>query len=151
MIKSVKLKSVFLFVAIMGSFGVFAQESEVSDAELTTFANAYQKLQIQNQVAQQTMVKAIEDEGMGVERFSEIQQAVLDPNKEVDASDAEMELHGKALAKIEEMQPELEKIVEEQITSTGMTRERFEALAMVIQQDRTLQERLQAIIVKSQG
>ncbi|GGW34749.1 DUF4168 domain-containing protein [Arenibacter certesii] len=151
MLKSEKVKRVFLFVALLGTFGLFAQETSISDAELTNFATAYQKLQIQNQVTQQNMMKVIEDEGIGVERFSEIQQASMDPNKEIDATDKEKELHKKALAKLEKMQPELEKEINEQITSTGMTMEQFESLAKAIQQDPSLQKRLQAIIVKSQG
>ncbi|MDX1364196.1 DUF4168 domain-containing protein [Arenibacter latericius] len=151
MFKSVRVKSVFLFVALLGTIGLSAQGTSVSDAELTRFATAYQKLQIQQQVTQQTMMKAIEEEGIEVKRFSEIQQASMDPNKEVEATKEEMELHKKALSKIEKMQPELEKKINEEITSTGMTMEQFEALAKEIQQDRSLQERLQAIMVKSQG
>lgn len=151
MFKSVRVKSVFLFVALLGTIGLSAQGTSVSDAELTKFATAYQKLQIQQQVTQQTMMKAIEEEGIEVKRFSEIQQASMDPNKEVEATKEEMELHKKALSKIEKMQPELEKKINEEITSTGMTMEQFEALAKEIQQDRSLQERLQAIMVKSQG
>ena len=151
MFKSVRVKSVFLFVALLGTIGLSAQGTSVSDAELTKFATAYRKLQIQQQVTQQTMMKAIEEEGIEVKRFSEIQQASMDPNKEVEATKEEMELHKKALSKIEKMQPELEKKINEEITSTGMTMEQFEALAKEIQQDRSLQERLQAIMVKSQG
>ncbi|WP_310994333.1 DUF4168 domain-containing protein [Aequorivita marina] len=151
MFKSVKIKSVFLFVAMMGTFGLFAQETTVSDAELTQFANAYQEMQMQNQQAQQQMVKIIEDEGMDVQRFSTIQQASMDPNQEVDATVAEMKMHGNAIAKMEKLQPELEKKASEKIAATGLSMERFEALAAQIQQDQALQQRLQAILMKNQG
>lgn len=151
MFKSVKIKSVFLFVAMMGTFGLFAQEAEVSDAELTQFANAYQEMQVQNQEAQLEMVKIIEAEGMDVQRFSTIQQASMDPNQKVEATDAEMKMHDNAIAKMQKMQPELEKKATEKIVATGMTMERFEALAAVIQKDQGLQQRLQAILMKSQG
>lgn len=151
MFKSVKLKSVFLFVAMMGTFGLFAQENEVSDVELTKFANAYQEMQVQNQEAQQEMVKIIEAEGMDVQRFSTIQQASMDPNQEVEATAEEMKMHDKAIAKMQEMQPELEKKATEKIVATGLTMERFEALAAVIQKDQALQQRLQTILMKNQG
>lgn len=151
MFKSVKLRSVFLFVAIMGTFGLFAQENEISDVELTQFADAYQEMQIQNQEAQQEMVKIIEDEGMDVQRFSTIQQASMDPNQEVEATDAEMKMHDNAIAKMQKMQPEMEKKASEKIVTTGLTMERFEALAAVIQKDQALQQRLQTILMKNQG
>lgn len=151
MFKSVKLKSVFLLVAIMGTFGAFAQEKDVSDAELAKFANAYQEMQIQNQEIQQEMVKIIEEEGMDVERFSAIQQESMDPNKEVEASEAEMKMHQNAVSKMEEMQPDMEKKASEKIAATGLTMERFEALAAVIQNDEALQQRLQTILMKNQG
>ncbi|WP_026450956.1 DUF4168 domain-containing protein [Aequorivita capsosiphonis] len=154
MFKSVKVKSLFLFVAMMGTFGLFAQvaqETEVSDAELTQFANAYKEMQVQNQEAQQEMVKIIEAEGMDVQRFSTIQQASMDPNQEVEATDAEMKMHDNAIAKMQQMQPELEKKASEKIVATGLTMERFEAIAAVIQKDQGLQQRLQAILMKNQG
>ena len=149
MFKSVKLRSVFLFVALMGTFGLFAQENEVSDVELTQFANAYQEMQIQNQEAQQVMVKIIEDEGMDVQRFSTIQQASMAPNQEIEATDAEMKMHDNAIAKMQKLQPEIEKKVSEKIIATGLTMERFEALAAVIQKDQALQQRLQTILMKN--
>lgn len=149
MFKSVKLKIVFLFVAMIGSFALFAQENEVSDAELTKFANAYQEMQVQNQEVQKVMVKIIEDEGMDVQRFSAIQQASMDPNQKVEATESEMRMHDNAIAKMQKMQPEIEKKVTQKIVATGLTMERFEALAMVIQNDQGLQQRLQTILMKN--
>lgn len=151
MLKSVKLRSVFLFVAMMGTFGIYAQEQEVSDTELTQFANAYQEMQVQNQEAQQEMVKIIEAEGMDVQRFSAIQQASMDPNQDIEVTDSEKKMHENAISKMKEMQPEIEKKATEKIIATGLTMERFEAIAAVIQKDQGLQQRLQSILMKTQG
>lgn len=151
MLKSVKVKSLFLFVAMIGSLGLFAQNNEVSEEELTKFANAYQEMQVQNQEAQQLMVNIIEAEGMDVDRFSTIQQASMENNQNVEATEAEVKMHQNAMVKIQEIQPELEKKATEKIVATGLTMERFEALAAVIQNDQGLQQRLQAILMKNQG
>lgn len=151
MLKSVKLRNVFLFVAMMGTFGLFAQEKEITDTELTQFATAYQEMQVQNQEAQQQMVKIIEAEGMDVQRFSAIQQASMDPNKDIEATDTEMKMHESAISKMQEMQPAMEKKATDKIVSSGLTMERFEAIAAVIQKDQGLQQRLQAILMKTQG
>ena len=150
MLKSVKLKSVFLFVTMLGTFGLFAQQNQVSEAELTKFANAYLEMQVQNQEAQQQMVQIIEDEGMDVERFSAIQQASIDPNQNVEATEAEQKMHSSVIAKFQKLQPELEQEATQRIIATGLTMERFEALASVIQNDQALQQRLQAILMKTQ-
>lgn len=151
MLKSVKLKNVFLFVAMIGTLGLFAQEKEISDTELTQFASAYQEMQIQNQEIQQKIVKMIEDEGMDVQRFSAIQQASMDPNQEVEATDSEIKMHQNVIVKIQKMQPQFEKEASDKIVATGLTMERFETLATVIQKDQALQQRLQTILMKNQG
>ncbi len=151
MLKSVKLKNVFLFVAMIGTLGLFAQEKEISDTELTQFASAYQEMQIQNQEIQHKIVKMIEDEGMDVQRFSAIQQASMDPNHEVEATDSEIKMHQNVILKIQKMQPQFEKEASDKIVATGLTMERFEALATVIQKDQALQQRLQTILMKNQG
>lgn len=151
MLKSVKIKSLFLFIALMGTIALSAQQKNVTDAELTTFAKAYQDLQVQNQKAQEEMVKIVQAEGMDVERFSAIQKASMDPNVKADATDAEMKMHDNAMAKIKKIQPELEKEATEKITAAGMTMESFEALAAVIQKDQSLQQRLQTILMNSKG
>lgn len=151
MFKSLKIKSLFLFVAVLVSAGLFAQENEVSDSELNKFADAYINVQMQNQEAQQKMMAIIQEEGLKVERFSEIDQAAMDPNTQSDATEAELKMHSNATAKIQKMQPELEKKAIEGIESKGLTFERFQELAAVIQKDQGLQQRLQNILMKSQG
>ncbi|WP_313112560.1 DUF4168 domain-containing protein [Aequorivita sediminis] len=150
MLKSVKLKSVFLFVMMLGTFGLFAQDNQVSEAELTKFANAYIELQVQNQTAQQKMVQIIEAEGMDVQRFSAIQQASMNPEVKVEATEEELKMHQNAIEKMQKLQPELEKEASQKIIATGLTMERFEALAGLIQNDKTLQQRVEAILMKSQ-
>lgn len=150
MLKSLKIKSLFLFMAVLGTFSLSAQEQEISDSELGQFADAYVKVQTQNQVAQQQMMTIIEDEGLKVERFSAIQEAEMDPAKTSDATDEEKKMHASAMAKIEEMQPALEKKAVEDIESTGITMERYQMLASAIQNEKSLQERLQSILVERQ-
>lgn len=151
MFKSVRLKSLFFFVAIASSLGLNAQESKVTDAELTKFANAYQKVQMQNQEAQKEMMAAIQDEGLELKRFNEIQQASMDPKQKSDATDAEIKKHKNATDKIEKMRPALEKKATDAIKSTGMTLEKYQEIASAIQQDQSLQQRLQKIMMQNQG
>ncbi|MEO8774216.1 MAG: DUF4168 domain-containing protein [Gelidibacter sp.] len=151
MLKSVRIKSLLFFVTLLGSLTLSAQEQNISDNELGQFADAYIKVQMQNQAAQQEMMTIIEDEGLKVERFSEIQEAALDPKKDVDATADEIKKHSKAIAKMEEIQPALEKKAVAEIESAGITIDRYKSLATAIQGEKALQERLQTILVSRQG
>ncbi|MBA6152488.1 DUF4168 domain-containing protein [Gelidibacter maritimus] len=151
MFKSVKVKSLFLFAALIGSLTLSAQEQNVSDSDLNQFADAYIKVQMQNQVAQQEMMTIIENEGLAVERFSAIQEAAIDPNKESDATAEEMKKHASAMSKMEKLQPELEQKAVDEIESAGISIDRYKSLATAIQKERSLQERLQAILMERQG
>ncbi|PNW29137.1 DUF4168 domain-containing protein [Formosa algae] len=151
MFKSLKISTLFVFLFVMGSTTVLAQEQDVSDKELQQFADAYTEVQMQNQKSQQEMIAVVEGEGLNIARFNEIQKAMMDPNQESDATAAEIEKHGKVTSKFEEMQPEMEKNTIASIESTGISLQDFESLAAKIQQDESLQQRLQAIFVKRQG
>ena len=150
MFKSVRIKSLLFFVTILGSLTLSAQEQNVSDSELGQFADAYIKVQMQNQVAQQEMMTIIENEGLKVERFSEIQEAAMDPSKNVDATTEEMKKHSNAIAKMEKMQPALEKKAVDEIESAGITIDRYKSLATAIQDEKELQQRLQTILMERQ-
>lgn len=149
--KILKIKTLFLFMTVLGSASLFAQENKISDDELTKFADAYINVQMQNQESQQKMIDVIEEEGLKIERFSEIQQSAMNPDVKSDATEAELKMVENATAKLEKMQPELEKQAIAGIESKGITFDRFQELAAVIQQDQSLQQRLQDILMKSQG
>ncbi|OEI81090.1 hypothetical protein AST99_05360 [Formosa algae] len=149
MIKSLKTSVLLLFICV--STTLMAQEQSVSDEQLGQFADAYAVVQMQNQKSQQEMIAVVEEEGLDIARFNEIQKAMMDPNQESDATAAELEKHGKVTSKFEQMQPEMEKNTIASIESAGISLEDFESLAAKIQQDESLQQRLQAIFVKRQG
>ena len=151
MLKSFKIKKLFLFVFICGSMSLAAQEQQdISDKELVQFADAYTEVQVLNQQSQQKMMSILQEEGLEIERFNEIQQAKMDPNKKSDATDVEKKKHENITTKIEKMQPELEKNAIASIESTGISIKKFEALAAKIQEDTSLQQRLQTIMEKRQ-
>ncbi|MDG3583666.1 DUF4168 domain-containing protein [Galbibacter pacificus] len=157
MLAAKKIKIALLFVTLIGSAGLFAQVQQpaapeqatnVSDAELENFATAYMGMQMENQKAQQKIMKTIEGQGLEVERFQEIQEATADPNKEVDATEEEKTKHKNAIAEIEKMRPEFESKMEAIIKDSGLTVERYQAVGAAIQADKALQQKLQGIMVK---
>ena len=152
MLKSFKIKKLFLIMFVCGSIGLTAQEQkDVSDKELSQFADAYTEAQVQGQESQQKMIAIIKEEGLEVERFQEIQEAKTNPNKESNVTDAEKEKHEIVTTKLQKLQPEMQKNAIESIESTGISIKQFESLAAKIQVDKSLQQRLQTIMEKRQG
>ena len=150
MFKTLKFKSLFLFLALIGANSIYAQEKEINDLELNQFAKAYINVQMQNQQAQERMINIIEETGLKTERFGEIENATLDSSVKSDATEAEMKMYVNATAKMEELRPELEKKAVDGIVATGLTFERFQELAGAIQNDQNLQEKLQGILMEQQ-
>lgn len=158
MIKSRKIAGLLFAFTLISSAGVFAQtqpmpqqqqqqvDVDVSDAELAKFADAYQKIRMVNQKAQQEMVKKVEDGGFDVQRFNKIHQASLDPNTEVDATEEEMSKHKEVVADIEGMQGKFQKEMEDAISDEGLEVKRYEKIAMALQTDTELQQRLQKLM-----
>lgn len=148
MFKSMKIKSLLFFAALMASTFAFAQD--VSDTQLAQFADAYLKMQAEGQAGEQKMIAVIEEEGLNVERFTQIQQAGMNPNQEqaLEITPDELKKHTSALAKLEQMQPELERNIIKEIESTGMSLDQYETLASAIQQDADLQQKLQTILLE---
>lgn len=150
MFKSVKIRTLFFSLTLLlGSVTLFAQD--ISDTQLAQFADAYMNVQMQNQEAQEEMIAIIEKEGLDVERFSQIQEASMNPDQETNATPDEMKKHASAMAKLDKMQPELEKKAIKGIESTGITMEEYQNIAAAIQQDQALQQKLQTILMERTG
>jgi len=158
MIRSKKIAGL-LFAFALGSANVMAQtpqqmpqqqqqavEVDVSDEELSKFADAYQRIRMVNQKAQQEMAKKVEDSGFDIQRFNEIHQASLDPNTEVDATADEKKKHKEVVAEIESMQGEFQQEMESAISEQGLEVARYEKIAMALQTDTELQQRLQQLM-----
>lgn len=149
-----KLKTA-IFCFAMVSAATFAQAPaqenvEVSDAELGKIANAFKGIQQVNVQAQQEMVKTVEESGFEMERFNELYEASQSPDKEVEASSEEKEKFGVVMNEMQTKQATFQKQVEEVIVKEGITLERYQQVAVVLQSDKELQQRLQALLTQQQ-
>lgn len=145
--KVISTVGMFLFTV----FAVTAQtEGEVTDAQLQKFAQAYQSVQQTNQEIQQKMVAAIEKEGLTPERFNELYEAKMDPEKEVEATEKETEKQDAAMVAIQGIQESSQAKMEEKIKEKGLTMEQFQGIGAILQQDPELQQKLQEIMMKQQ-
>ena len=155
-----------LFLILFGTTSIFAQTpaetqenteetlreeiqtETVSDADLKKFTDAYREIQDENQKAQERLVAIIEKEGLDVNRFSEIHQASLDPNSELEVSEDEMAKHDKANMQLEKMQSGFQQKMESIVKGKGLTMERFDAIFQAVQSDPSLQQKVQDLMMK---
>ncbi|MFP4664443.1 MAG: DUF4168 domain-containing protein [Bacteroidales bacterium] len=119
---------------------------DVSDEELEKFSNVF----MTEQEAQQDMMAVIEEEGLNVQRFQQIQQASGNPEQESDATEEEMEQFEAAMASVQSIQPEIQKKIQDKIEEEGLTEQRYQEINMALQQDQELQKRFQDIMQKNQ-
>lgn len=154
-----KVAAFFLFSTVIGSTAMFAQNPqlpqqqqqqqpsvEVNDDELTKFANAFQVIRTINMEAQQEMAGVVEKEGMDIQRFNEIYEASLNPEAEVTATEEEKKQHENIITALESMQVTYQGKMEEVIAEQGLSPERYEEIAVGLQYDPALQERLVKIL-----
>lgn len=145
--KVISTVGIFLFTF----FAVTAQtEEKVTDAEMQKFAQAYKSVQQANQVIQQKMIVAIEDEGLTPQRFNEIYEAKMDPEKEVDATEEELAKQDAAMVVVKEIQVASQEEMENKIKEQGLTMQRFQEIGAKIQQSPELQQKMQAMMMQQQ-
>lgn len=153
--RSKKIVLTAVTIAFIGGSNLFAQaipqqqfqqqsQTDVTDAEISKFANAYQEIQMENQKVQQEMVNLIQGEGFEVQRFNEIHESEMSPEINVQISSEEKAKYGKALEKIEEKQTEFQEKVETVIQDKGLSLDRYQEVAMALQNDEALQQKLRS-------
>ncbi len=143
-----KITSLLLLFALFFGSSVFAQpekqpEKKVSDQEIKKFASAVQEVEVVNQKTQQKMVATVEEEGLDVQRFNEILQSQQGQDQEADVNNDEMKKFQNASLKLEEIQAEAQKTMQEKIIDEGLTITRYQEIAAIVQNDPVLQQKLQ--------
>jgi hypothetical protein len=149
-----KLNTLFsiLIVFAIGMTGAYAQlpeqlpedsPAEVSDNELDFFAQAFREIQVIDQQVQMEMLSTVQEEGIDVDRFNEFLTAQQDPAQEFDASEEELNKFAAAYQEIEEIQEKALQQMEKAITENELTLERYQEIAMTIQANPELLQKLQ--------
>lgn len=117
---------------------------EVSDAEVKKFVDAVRKVQNINRGAQQEMSKAVQDEGMNVKRFQEIQKSQQSQQQgQANATDAEMEKYRNIMKKMQKVQSGMQEDMKKAIKDAGLSMQRYQQIAKAARNDSTLMKKIQ--------
>lgn len=149
----------FILFFTVGTTSIYAQEFDptelleqrniqpISDGELKTFASVYQKLAQINQEGQQKMVSIIEQNGMDLERYNEIQMAAMQ-NEDPNINEKEEKQVSKISEEFTKVQPEIQAELESKVTEVGLTIERVNDIILAVQEDKALREKLQLLMTQ---
>ena len=137
------MKKLFLSLCLLAGVTMFAQD-KVSDAELDSFTEIYKVMLTENEKAQNSIFAMIEEEGLEINRFAEIEAAVNQNATEGEKpSEKELAIHKKIHDNIAKIQVDFEGTIEKEIEKQGMTKEQYERVANAISADQELQQKLQ--------
>jgi hypothetical protein len=121
-----------------------SQAQDISDEELEKFVEIDMQLQPMQQQAQQEMIATVEGKGMEVEKFQEIAQAQQQGNT-ADFTENELQNFTEINEELAEIDNQLQQDMKTKIEEEGVTIERYQQIAMAINQDQGLQQKLQQI------
>lgn len=150
-----KLAGMIVFFMMLGSTAIFAQtpqlmqeqqQTEVTDAELTKFIAALQGIQMVTQQAQQEMMEVVQDKNMDIVRFNEIHEGTINSEVEVEATPEEIGTYKEIIGQLETMQTNVQQQLEKLITDQGLSLQRYEQIAMQLQSNPELQQRIQQML-----
>ncbi len=119
-------------------------EEDISEEDLREYTRITEKAQNVAADIQNTMISEIENAGLEVERFHEIDRAQLQA-LDIEVSEEEMQRYSQASEKVEELREKNKRKQEEVIEDSGMTLERYEEISASLQYDEELYQKYMSI------
>lgn len=151
----------FGFICFLPTAAVWAQEEtpepsvgireDFSDDELKSFVKANEKVMAIQMESEQKMIKAIEDEGLTVERFNAILEQQRDPSRSAETSSEELNSFNNAAQMILQENEKIEKQMTISVEEEGIDIETYKQIMVAYQQRPELQERVHELLKKDEN
>lgn len=119
---------------------------DFSDDELKSFVNANEKAMAIQIEGEQKMIKAIEDQGLTLDRFNEILEEQRDPSKESTASGEELQSFNNAAQVILQENTRIEQQMTTTIEEEGIDVETYKQIMLAYQQNPAIQNRVNKMV-----
>lgn len=117
-----------------------------SDDELRSFVKANEKVMAIQLDGEQKMIRAIEDEGLTVDRFHEILEQQRDPQRGTETSEAELKSFNSAAQVILEENEKLEKQMTTSIVEAGIDIDTYKQIMLAYHQNPEIQNRVNKLV-----
>lgn len=134
-----------------GQLNMNDERPEISDTELAQFVEIMPSVNAIQMQYQQEMVTAVQDNEIEVQRFNELARAQQDPNLTVEANEMEMKAFNSAMAAVQAIQQNLNQDVEAAIAESELSMSRFQEIAMAVNSDQSLQQKVQQMMQSKEG
>lgn len=119
---------------------------DFSDNELKSFVKANERVTVIQLEAEQTMIQAIEEEGLSVERFNEILEQQRDPTRGGETSAEELQSFNKAAQMILDENVRIEQQMTSSIEEEGIDIETYKQIMLAYQQSPQVQDRVNKMV-----
>ena len=119
---------------------------DFSDNELKSFVKANEKVTVIQMEAEQKMIKAIEGEGLTIERFNQILEQQRDPSRASETSAEELESFNSAAQVILDENTRIEKEMTSSIEEEGIDIETYKQIMVAYQQNPEVQSRVNKFV-----
>ena len=119
---------------------------DFSDDELKSFVQANERVVAIQLEGEQKMIKAIEQEGLTVDRFHEILEQQRDPQRGTETSSEELKSFNNAAQSILKENEELEKQMSASIEEEGIDIETYKQIMVAYQQNPGIQSRVNKMV-----
>lgn len=117
--------------------------TDFTDAEIKQFAEANNRLMAVQQEGEKVMMNILKEEKVEVEKFNEFAKAYQEQRlEEVKATPEELAALNKVAQRVIELQPTIQRDVQQAIVKDGMTMEKYEQIMLAYQNDASLQEKV---------
>ncbi len=123
-----------------------AMREDFTDQELQSFINANEKVMAIQVEGEQKMIKAIEDEGLTLDRFNQILEQQRDPQRGTETSPEELQSFNAAAQQILEENARIEKEMETSIQGEGIDLETYKQIMLSYQQSPAVHERVNQMV-----
>ena len=151
----------FGFMCLLPAAAVWAQETspepsvgireDFSDDELKSFVKANEKVMAIQMESEQKMIKAIEDEGLTVERFNEILEQQRDPSRSSETSAEELASFNNAAQIILQENEKIETQMTTSVEEEGIDIATYKQIMVAYQQRPELQTRVHEILKQQEN
>ena len=120
--------------------------TDFTDDELGKFVEAAQKVMAIQQQINHDVTEGIESEGLTVEQFQNMFNAMQDPQRELDATEEEQQAFDRAMQKVNDVQQEADTKVMQAVEDAGLSNQEYEEIMTAYQQDPEVQQRVNALL-----
>ena len=146
-----KFKQFTLGLLLTTSFSyALSQETttEISDEELKTFVAVQQEIEQENVHIQNEMVEVIKNNDLTIERFNEIYEGQMNPEKTVEMNDSEKSTYDVVMTEIQKIQEGFQSKAGDIMNKNNMSPEDYQKVYVTIQSDSSLQDKYQELMEK---